>query len=117
MAVAVTDNFSSRLAVASHFKEVPIVAAGIGRDLSFGWVFVQEPGKTPLSYALGEPTEEERGSCGMVSDIAYLVASIVSYAIDSLIIPERPRRWNWRIISFAGEIDRADLLHRDCLSP
>lgn len=111
--VAVTDNYKSRLAVASHFyKDVPVVAAGISRDLSFGWVFVQEPEKVSLAHALGEPTgEEERQSCGMVNDIAYLLAGLVSYAIDSLIIPERrPRRWNFRIISFGGEMDRAEKL-------
>lgn len=120
VAVAVTDNYQSRLAVASHFyKDVPVVAAGISRDLSFGWVFVQEPGeggrdKVSLAHALGEPTGQEgRENCGMVNDIAYLVAGLVSYAIDSLIISERrPRRWNWRIISFGGEIDRAENLRK-----
>lgn len=54
----------------------------------------------------------------MVGNIAGIVAGLVSYAVDSLIIPEvRPRSWGWRALDLAnGELDRAEKLgpRADC---
>lgn len=105
--VAVTHDYGSRFEVCRRFYErVPVIGAGIGGNLLFSWVFIQEPGKACLKCAL--PVEEEGpASCpaGMLGDIAEATAALVTFAVDSLVLPERPRFWNYRVLSLCGDYE------------
>lgn len=116
--VASTHDYGSRFAICRHFyQEKPVVTAGIGGNLLFGWVFVQEPRQACLKCAL---PVDERGPApcpaGMLSDIAEATAALVCFAVDSLVLPERPRFWNYRVLSFSGDYEVIRTVERrvDC---
>jgi molybdopterin/thiamine biosynthesis adenylyltransferase len=105
--VAVTHDYGSRFEVSQHFYErMPMISAGIGGDLLFSWVFVQEPGRACLKCAL--PVEAEGPApcpAGMLGDIAEVTAALVCFAVDSLVLPERMRLWNYRVLSLSGDYE------------
>lgn len=109
VAVVVTDNVASRLEVSrTYYKIAPVVSAGIAPDLTHGFVYAQQPGGTCLACAFPHFDLRDAEPCGvgMAGDIAEAIASLASYAVDSLIMPERrPRFWNSRTLSLAGDFD------------
>lgn len=90
---------------------IPCVFAAVSRDASDGSVFIQEKGgpcwacafkpEYQSTQAEGDASDTALRCPGTpaVIDILKTVAGISLHAIDSLLMPERPRDWNYRVIS------------------
>lgn len=121
--VCFTDSFLSRFEVAEYFYEVrPVVFAGLGESGTWGWSFVQKPYKACLRCFFPDVDPNLNGSCsGLSIDSVKLTSSLVTYAVDSLILNHkfRKRKWNYREIDLSGysaSYDRIKKIERrkDC---
>lgn len=99
-AIVGVDNNLTRVHAARHFwsRCVPVVFAAVDHSATRGYVFVQEsrPG-TPCFLCLFPDAEEDTSTnacAGASIDILKVVAGIVLYAVDSLVMA-RPRSWNY----------------------
>lgn len=103
VAVCLVDSEESR-------EFVSRAALGMGRPCIFGAastdgnscrVFVQEPGKACYGCGGGFGGAESCGPLPAISDIQGVLASLVVYAVDTLLMP-RPRHWNMRQVFLSG---------------
>ena len=104
------DNDETRVFVASHYLDKPVVFAAVSRDAGHGYVAVQEPGKAcfacfwPQVMEPGQSVERSEGACPAtpaIIDVVGVVAMLSLYAVDSLVM-ERPRRWNFKQVALHG---------------
>lgn len=103
-AVCVVDDDEARefIGRAMLRMEKPCVFGAASLDGNSCRVFVQEPGKA--CYAGCSGGFGGAASCGplpAISDIQGVLASIIVYVIDTLLM-ERPRHWNFRHLSLSG---------------
>ena len=104
--IVFTDSFLSRFEVSEYFyKEKPVVSAGLGESGTWGWTFIQEPNKACLRCCFPEVDPNKTAGCtGLTIDTAKLVSSLVTYAVDTLVLDHenRKRDWNYRKIDLSG---------------
>jgi len=109
-AACLVDNDETRVYVARHYIDRPVVYAALSQDACYGYVAVQEPGKAcfgcfmPKALAAGTAVGRTAGACPgdpAITDVVTVVAGLALYAIDSLFMG-RPRRWNFKQIALHG---------------
>jgi molybdopterin/thiamine biosynthesis adenylyltransferase len=107
--VASTDSWGSRFRIAEYFyNKRPVISCGLSPDHNWGWIMIQRPGAACLRCAFPHEEDIEPVPCnaGIWTEAASLIASMASYAVDSLILgEERPITWNYRVISLPGDYD------------
>jgi adenylyltransferase/sulfurtransferase len=104
------DNDPTRIFVARHFLNTPVIFAAVSRDAGHGYVAVQEPGQACFAcfrpQALQPETAVRRteGACPVdpaVVDVLGVVAMVSLYCLDSLFM-NRPRHWNFKQVALHG---------------
>lgn len=106
IAICGPDNNPARVFVSRYFyeKQIPVVFTAVSRDANHGYVFVQETGQVCFGCLFPEALNDKTEPCPntpAVKDILKVVAGIVLYAVDSLVM-ERRRNWNYRQIFLGG---------------
>ena len=110
LAIVGVDNNLTRAYVARHYflRRRPVIFTAVDRNACRGYVFVQESKPdTPCFLCLFPDAEDDRsveGCTGAAIDILKVVAGIVIYAVDTLLM-ERPRTWNYKEIHLDGGQD------------
>lgn len=111
-AIVGVDNNLTRVHAARYFwpRHIPAIFTAVDHSASRGYVFVQEsrPG-TPCFLCLFPDAQEDTATnacAGASIDILKVVAGIVLYAVDSLIMA-RPRSWNYMQV----HLDTGDATH------
>jgi len=101
VAIVGVDNDLTRVYAARHYflRRIPVIFTAVDRNACRGYVFVQKsrPG-TPCFLCLFPDAEENRGvegCAGAAIDILKVVAGIVVYTVDTLLM-SRPRTWNYK---------------------
>jgi molybdopterin/thiamine biosynthesis adenylyltransferase len=114
------DNNPCRIAVSKYYQDqqIPVVFTAVSTDASHGYVCVQEPGKACFACQFPKALNDETYPCGTpaVKDILKTVSGIVSYAVDTIIMP-RIRTWNYKHCYLDGTIPGKDWLvprRQDC---
>lgn len=108
--VCVPDSDETRIYVARLFylncmKNIPVVFSGLSEDANTGYVFIQEPGKACFCCAFPEAIANNRNPCPntpAVIDTGKAIAGHVLFALDTLLMPNRKRNWNYRQIFLCG---------------
>ena len=105
----------SEVAQVASQLEIPAIIYAVSTDASYGYVFVQEPGKAcwgcvfkPELTASDTTRSNSSKTCApspACCDILKALAGHVLYALDSLLM-DRKRDWNYRVIS----LDRSEML-------
>lgn len=111
-----TREYVSRLCFA---MEVPVVIMAVSTDADIAYVFVQEPGKADwvcqfkpeLSTGAAEEGATQCPNVPAVCDILKAITGHALYAVDSLIL-NRPRKWNYRVISLSLDFGGSHLVAR-----
>ncbi|MGQ9493710.1 MAG: ThiF family adenylyltransferase [Anaerolineae bacterium] len=110
LAIVGVDNNITRVYVAQHYfpRRIPVIFTAVDRNACKGYVFVQEskPG-TPCFLCLFPDAKNDRsieGCTGASIDILKVMAGIVLYAVDSLLM-DRPRNWNYKEVHLDGGHD------------
>lgn len=103
VAVCLVDSEESREFISGWARglEIPCVFGGASEDGNSCRVFVQESGKACYGCGGGFGGSERCGASPAISDVQGALASVVVYAIDTLLMP-RPRHWNLRQIFLSG---------------
>jgi molybdopterin/thiamine biosynthesis adenylyltransferase len=104
--VCAVDNNPARIAASRYFRErqIPCIFTAVSEDTMHGYVFLQQPGGACFGCQFPKAVNDETYPCGTpaVIDILKVVAGIVSYAIDSLLLMERPRSWVYKTVHLCG---------------
>ena len=120
------DNDETRVFVARHYLDRPVVFTAVGRDAGHGYAAVQEPGKAcfacfrPQALESKTAVAKEDGECPVdpaVIDVLGVVGMLALYAVDSLRMA-RPRRWNFKHIALHGMFPEVNVFvqrRQDCL--
>lgn len=124
VAVCAVDNNRTRIFASQHFRRlrVPLVILGVSADGTHGYVFVQEGREDAACFGCVFPdlVADGREPCPntpAIKDILKTVAGATLYAVDSLVMEGRKRRWSYRQIFLDGSVpDRCHLVDRakDC---
>jgi molybdopterin/thiamine biosynthesis adenylyltransferase len=107
LAVVGVDNNPCRVAASRYYRErsIPCIFTAVSEDTIHGYVFVQEAGEDTACFGCQFPKaiNDETYPCGTpaVIDILKVVAGIVSYAVDTLLM-ERPRLWHYKTVHLDG---------------
>jgi molybdopterin-synthase adenylyltransferase len=114
IAIVAVDNNPTRIA-ASHFyskQGIPVIFTAVSAQADHGYVFIQEPGKACFGCLFPRSINDDTYPCPgtpAVKDILKVMAGIVSYAVDSLIM-KRLRVWNYKSVFLDGTIPGSDWL-------
>jgi adenylyltransferase/sulfurtransferase len=115
------DNNPCRIAVSSYFREqqLPVIFTAVSEDASHGYTFVQEKGAACFACQFPKAVEDETYyPCSPgVKDILKVVGGIVSYAVDTLLMEDRLRTWNYKTVYLDGTIPGKDWMvprRQDC---
>jgi molybdopterin/thiamine biosynthesis adenylyltransferase len=107
VAVCGIDNNPGRVAASRYFREraMPVIFTAVSETANNGYVFVQEPGGACFGCMFKDAIDDQTYPCGTaaVKDILKVVAGIVVYAVDSLLMP-RKRSWNYKDEYLDGSI-------------
>lgn len=122
VAICGVDNNETRVYVSRHYyqKGIPVVFTAVSEDADHGYVFVQEPGKACFGCLFPQAINDNSNECPKtpaVKDILKVVAGIVLYAVDTLIM-DRKRNWNYKEVFLASFVpDTAYTIEgkEDCL--
>ena len=106
LAVCGVDNNETRKYVSRFYytRRVPVVFTAVSEDANHGYVFVQEKNEACFGCLFPEALNDNREPCPntpAVKDILKVVAGIVLYTVDSLIM-KRKRNWNYKEVFLAG---------------
>jgi len=107
LAICGVDNNPCRIAVSRYYRErnIPVIFTAVSTDATHGYTFVQEAGEDTACFGCQFPKaiNDETYPCGTpaVIDILKVVAGIVSYAVDTLLM-ERPRLWHYKSCHLDG---------------
>lgn len=113
MAVLV-DNEETRVFCSEHF-DTPVIFSAVSINADRCYTMVQEPGGACYRCAIPEPKGESEQRCYLPSsiDVNKLVAALVLYAIDSLVM-DRQRQWNYKEVNLGGFLrDRTLLISKN----
>lgn len=110
VAIVGVDNNLTRVYVARHYflRRIPVIFTAVDRDACRGYVFVQDskPG-TPCFLCLFPDAKHDKsveGCTGAAIDVLKVMAGIVIYAVDTLLM-DRPRTWNYKQVHLDGGQD------------
>lgn len=108
VAVCGVDNNETRAYVAQYYHTfgIPVVFTAVNEQGNAGYVFVQEPGKGCFGCFRPDAIDDKKSPCPgtpAIIDILKVVAGIVLYAVDSLLM-DRLRVWNYREVFLDGTI-------------
>jgi len=116
VAVVGIDNNPGRVAASIYYRErhIPCIFTAVSEQADHGFVFVQEP-QGPcfgclFPWAVNYDTYPCPGTPA-VKDILKVVAGIVSYCVDSLLMA-RPRRYNYKAVYLATGDDMTWMVPR-----
>ena len=106
------DNNPTRTFSARHFRTLgtPVIFTAVSRTANNGYIFVQEPDGPCFGCLFPDALNDETYPCPgtpAVKDILKVVAGIVLYATDTVLMP-RPRQWNYKDIVLDGSIPGND---------
>jgi molybdopterin/thiamine biosynthesis adenylyltransferase len=104
------DNNPTRVLASRFFRQagIPVIFTAVSADANHGYVFVQEAGEGHACFGCLFPksVNDETWPCSgtpAVKDILKVVAGIVVYAVDSLLM-QRLRVWNYKDCYLDGSI-------------
>jgi len=109
VAICGVDNDAARVSAARHYYGlgIPVIFTAICDKGDHGYVFVQQPGQACFGCfkpeAIGADAHTPCPSTARLKDILKVVAGVVLYAVDSLLM-NRLRLWNYREIFLDGSI-------------
>lgn len=108
VAIVGVDNNPGRVAVSRYYRQLatPVIFTAVSRTANNGYVFVQEPTGPCFGCIFPDAVNDETYPCPgtpAVKDILKVVAGIVVYAVDSLLM-ERLRLWNYKDEYLDGSI-------------
>ncbi len=111
VAVVGVDNSKARFFCSKYFYQTtPVIFTSINHEADAGYVFIQEPGKACFGCAFGDEYARSTKKCvGSTIDISMVMAGIVSYAIDSLLM-KRMRSWNYKRVYLSGYLGDLSLM-------
>jgi adenylyltransferase/sulfurtransferase len=105
IAIVGVDNNPARIAASTYFRQqqTSCIFTSVSLDATHGYAFVQEPGKACFACQFPKAVGDETyHPCSPgVKDILKVVAGIVCYALDSLLM-ERLRTWNYKHVFLCG---------------
>ena len=114
--VCIVDNGHARAAVSTYFRErgIPGVFCALSLDALVGYVFIQESKTdTPcIGCKFSTTLYAKTKRCFVPSsiDIVTTITGLASFAIDTLLMPQRKRGWNWRLVSLNGFLPDESLI-------
>jgi len=109
VAVVGVDNNATRAFTTRYLRSrgIPTIHMGVNEGADYGWVFVDEV-KGPCVGCVfphmtkAESTPQPCRPSPAVIDVLRVIGAITSYAVDSLVVAQRLRCWNFRSISLVG---------------
>jgi molybdopterin-synthase adenylyltransferase len=107
VAICGVDNNPCRVAVSRYYRErnTPVIYTAVSQDTLHGYIFVQnaDPQSPCFICQFPKALNDEKFPCGTpaVIDILKVVAGIVSYCVDTIIM-ERPRTYHYKTIHLDG---------------
>lgn len=123
LAVVGVDSDQSRIFCARYFyqRQIPCVFLAVSKDADGGYCYVQESQPDTPCWLCRFPAAVDNhqvNECvGANIDSLKVVAGLAGYALDSLIMPQRPRQWHFKEVRLHGlETDGHHLAERwpDC---
>lgn len=103
--VVVVDNTAARVAAATAaLHTCPVVFSAMDFAGEAVYVAVQEPSKPCFACVVPQALTPRKTPCAApaVKDTSKLAAGAVLFAIDTLLMPERKRQWNYHELRLAG---------------
>jgi molybdopterin/thiamine biosynthesis adenylyltransferase len=108
VAIVGVDNNPTRVVASRFFRQagIPVVFTAVSADANQGYAFVQQVGEGHPCFGCLFPksVNDETWPCPgtpAIKDILKVVAGIVVYAVDSLLMPRR-RMWNFKSVYLDG---------------
>jgi molybdopterin/thiamine biosynthesis adenylyltransferase len=113
LAIVGVDNNPCRVAASTYYREqaIPCIFTAVSLDVSHGYSFLQEPGKACFGCLFKDAITDETYPCPgtpAVKDILKVMGGIVSYAVDSLLLMERLRTYNYKSVYLCGTVPGND---------
>jgi len=98
---------AARVAASQYFRTqgVPVIFTAVSADGDHGYVFVQETEGPCIACLFPDVADDDRYPCPgtpAIADILQAVGALTVYAVDTLLMKQRPRAWNYRRISLSG---------------
>jgi len=118
VAVVLVDNDDTR-AFCSKLFDFPVIFSAVSINADRCYTMVQVSGNACYRCVIPEPKGESEQRCYLPSciDVNKLVAALVLYAIDSLIM-DRERQWNYKEINLGGFLqDRTEFIEKNQSCP
>lgn len=112
VAIVAVDSNPGRVAASKFYSTnaVPVIFTAVSREADHGYVFIQEPGKACFGCLFPNAINDKNYPCpgtAAVKDILKVVAGIVVYGVDTLLM-QRKRFWNYKHIYLDGSIPGSD---------
>jgi len=107
LAICGVDSNASRKFISSYYyeKNIPVIFTAVSEDANHGYVFVQKPDKSCFGCAFPEAIETDGEPCPgspAVKDILKTVSGIILMAVDTILMKDRNREWNFKEIFLDG---------------
>jgi len=106
--VVAVDNTNTRIEASVAARNIcPVVFAALDLAGEAGYVAVQLPGEACYGCILPHGLEPRRLPCAApsIKDTAKHVGGMVLYTIDTILMPDRKRHWNYHELHMAGVLD------------
>lgn len=112
VAIVCVDNNPTRVAASCFYRGqgIPVIFTAVSREADHGYVFIQKAGNACFGCVFPDSVNDDTYPCPgtpAVKDILKVVAGIVAYGVDSLLM-ERRRLWNYKSIFLDGSIPGSD---------
>jgi molybdopterin/thiamine biosynthesis adenylyltransferase len=112
VAIVAVDNNPTRVAASCYYRKqaVPVIFTAVSAQADHGYVFIQKPREACFGCHFPDSVNDETYPCPgtpAVKDILKVVAGIVVYGLDTLLM-ERKRFWNYKSIYLDGSIPGSD---------
>jgi molybdopterin/thiamine biosynthesis adenylyltransferase len=111
LAVVGVDNNAARALASQCFRQhaIPTVFTAVDQQATWGWCFIQEVSGPCLACLYPWMTDAEvrpkpcPPSPGVI-DILRVVGGLALYGVDALLMPGRPRHWNFHSVNLVGDL-------------
>lgn len=112
VAIVAVDNNPTRVAASCYYRKqgMPVIFTAVSAQADHGYVFIQKPAEACFGCQFPDSINDETYPCPgtpAVKDILKVVAGIVVYGLDTLLM-ERKRFWNYKSIFLDGSIPGSD---------
>jgi molybdopterin/thiamine biosynthesis adenylyltransferase len=102
VAIVGVDNNPTRILASRFFAQagISVIFTAVSADANHAYSFVQKPGEACFGCLFAQSVNDEHWPCPgtpAVKDILKVVAGLVLYAVDSLLM-ERKRFWNYKAV-------------------